>query len=405
MLASYSYIAVNKQGKKQKGDLDANDELDLKKRLRTQGLVLVSATKKAKGLKGKKGIGLQSGVSSYDITLITRQIATMLESGIALLRALTIIEKQAEKPKLREMFAQIKNDVSQGQTLSSALAKNPKYFDKLYVSMVKAGEASGSLDVVLVRLAKSKEEAEELKGKVKGAMIYPIIVVVVSLAIVFLLMSFVVPRFAEMFDGAGMQMPALTQVVMNAADFMQKFWYIVLGALGFGGFSISKAIKTPKGKEKYDKFVLKIPMIGTLLRKVSVTRFTRTMATLLSSGVPILVAFDIASETSGNILISRAIDSARNSIKEGNTIAKPLEQSGEFPVMVTQMIEVGEESGTITEMLNKVSDFMETDIKQGLQGLVAAMEPLAIVIMAVVVGTIVIALFLPLFSISDAVGG
>lgn len=401
MLASYSYIAVNKQGKKQKGDLDANDELDLKKRLRTQGLVLVSATKKAKGLKGKKGIGLQSGVSSYDITLITRQIATMLESGIALLRALTIIEKQAEKPKLREMFAQIKNDVSQGQTLSSALAKNPKYFDKLYVSMVKAGEASGSLDVVLVRLAKSKEEAEELKGKVKGAMIYPIIVVVVSFAIVFLLMSFVVPRFAEMFDGAGMQMPALTQVVMNAADFMQKFWYIVLGALGFVGFSISKAIKTPKGKEKYDKFVLKIPMIGTLLRKVSVARFTRTMATLLSSGVPILVAFDIASETSGNILISRAIDSARNSIKEGNTIAKPLEQSGEFPVMVTQMIEVGEESGTITEMLNKVSDFMETDIKQGLQGLVAAMEPLAIVIMAVVVGTIVIALFLPLFSISD----
>lgn len=401
MLASYSYIAVNKQGKKQKGDLDANDELDLKKRLRTQGLVLVSATKKAKGLKGKKGIGLQSGVSSYDITLITRQIATMLESGIALLRALTIIEKQAEKPKLREMFAQIKNDVSQGQTLSSALAKNPKYFDKLYVSMVKAGEASGSLDVVLVRLAKSKEEAEELKGKVKGAMIYPIIVVVVSFAIVFLLMSFVVPRFAEMFDGAGMQMPALTQVVMNAADFMQKFWYIVLGALGFGGFSISKAIKTPKGKEKYDKFVLKVPMVGTLLRKVSVARFTRTMATLLSSGVPILVAFDIASETSGNILISRAIDSARNSIKEGNTIAKPLEQSGEFPVMVTQMIEVGEESGTITEMLNKVSDFMETDIKQGLQGLVAAMEPLAIVIMAVVVGTIVIALFLPLFSISD----
>lgn len=400
-MALYNYIAVNKQGKKQKGQAEANDELDLKKKLRAQSLVLVSATKLSKGSKGKKGIGLTNGVSSYDITLITRQVATMLESGIALLRALTIIEKQAEKPKLREMFAQIKNDVSQGQTLSSALAKNPKYFDKLYVSMVKAGEASGSLDVVLVRLAKSKEEAEELKGKVKGAMIYPIIVVVVSFAIVFLLMSFVVPRFAEMFDGAGMKMPALTLVVMNAADFMQKFWYIILAAIGFGGFSVSKAIKTPKGKEKYDKFVLKVPMIGTLLRKVSVARFTRTMATLLSSGVPILVAFDIASETSGNILISRAIDSARNSIKEGNTIAKPLEQSGEFPVMVTQMIEVGEESGTITEMLNKVSDFMETDIKQGLQGLVAAMEPLAIVIMAVVVGTIVIALFLPLFSISD----
>lgn len=404
-MAGFNYIAVDKQGKKQKGAVEANDELDLKKRLRSQGLVLVSATKSNKVSKKGKGLTFKGGINSYDITLITRQIATMLESGISLLRALTIIEKQAEKQKLRDMFSQIKSDVSQGQTLSSALSKNPRFFDKLYVSMVKAGEASGSLDVVLVRLAKGKEEAEELKGKVKGAMVYPVIVVIVSFAIVFLLMTFVVPRFAEMFSGAGMQMPMLTQIVMNASDFMQKFWYIVLGIIGFVGYSISKAIKTPKGKMKFDKFILKIPMIGPLMRKVAVARFTRTMATLLSSGVPILVAFDIASDTSGNTIISNAVILARNSIKEGNTIAKPLEQSGEFPVMVTQMIEVGEESGTITEMLNKVSDFIETDIKQGLTALVSAMEPLAIVIMAVVVGTIVIALFLPLFSISDAVGG
>lgn len=402
-MAVFNYVAVDKQGKKQKSSAEASDELELKKKLRSQGLVLVSASKSAKGAKKGKGLSLKGGINSYDITLITRQIATMLESGIALLRALTIIEKQAEKEKLREMFAQIKNDVSQGQTLSSALAKNPKYFDKLYVSMVKAGEASGSLDVVLVRLAKSKEESEELKGRVKGAMVYPVIVVVVSFAIVFLLMSFVVPRFSEMFAGAGMEMPALTQVVMNASSFMQKFWYIVLGAIAFAGYSVSKAVKTPKGKKRFDKFILKIPMIGPLMRKVAVARFTRTMATLLSSGVPILIAFDIASDTSGNTVISDAVVLARNSIKEGNTIAKPLEQSGEFPVMVTQMIEVGEESGTITEMLNKVSDFIESDIKQGLQALVSAMEPLAIVIMAVVVGTIVIALFLPLFSISDAV--
>ncbi len=404
-MAGFNYVAVDKQGKKQKAFAEANDEIELKKKLRSQGLVLVSATKTTKGAKKRKGFSLKGGINSYDITLITRQIATMLESGISLLRALTIIEKQAEKDKLRDMFAQIKNDVSQGQTLSSALAKNPRYFDKLYVSMVKAGEASGSLDVVLVRLAKSKEESEELKGRVKGAMVYPIIVVVVSFAIVFLLMSFVVPRFSEMFAGAGMEMPALTQVVMNASGFMQKFWYIVLGIIGFAGYSVSKAIKTPSGKKRFDKLILKIPMIGTLMRKVAVARFTRTMATLLSSGVPILVAFDIASDTSGNAVISDAVVLARNSIKEGNTIAKPLEQSGEFPVMVTQMIEVGEESGTITEMLNKVSDFIESDIKQGLQALVSAMEPLAIVIMAVVVGTIVIALFLPLFSISDAVGG
>ena len=403
-MARFNYVAVDKQGKREKGMVEAVDEQDLKKKLRLQGLVLVSFTMSRKSSKAT-GFKFQSSVNSYDLTLITRQMATMLESGIALLRVINIIEKQAEKPKLKEMFGQIKNDVSQGQTLSSALAKNPKYFDKLYVSMVKAGEASGSLDVVLVRLAKSKEDSEELKGRVKGAMIYPVIVVAVSFIIVYGLMSFVVPRFVEMFAGAGMEMPALTQVVINISAVMAKFWHVILVAVVGGIFLLIKTIKTPKGKEKFDKFILKIPMIGSLLRKVAVARFTRTMATLLSSGVPILLAFDIASETSGNTVISKAVVLARNSIKEGNTIAKPLEQSGEFPVMVTQMIEVGEESGTITEMLNKISDFMETDIKQGIQGLVAAMEPLAIVIMAVLVGTIVIALFLPLFSISDAVAG
>ena len=404
-MAGFNYVAVDKQGKREKGMMEAVDEQDLKKKLRLQGLVLVSFTKTGKSSGKSKGFKFQSSVNSYDLTLITRQMATMLESGIALLRVISIIEKQSEKPKLKEMFGQIKNDVSQGQTLSSALAKNPKYFDKLYVSMVKAGEASGSLDVVLVRLAKSKEDSEELKGRVKGAMIYPIIVIAVSFTIVYGLMSFVVPRFVEMFAGAGMEMPALTQVVINISAVMAKFWYVILIAVVGGIVLLIKTIKSPKGKEKFDKIILKIPMIGTLLRKVSVARFTRTMATLLSSGVPILLAFDIASETSGNTVISKAVVLARNSIKEGNTIAKPLEQSGEFPVMVTQMIEVGEESGTITEMLNKISDFMETDIKQGIQALVAAMEPLAIVIMAVLVGTIVIALFLPLFSISDAVAG
>ena len=404
-MAEFNYVAVNKQGKREKGIIEAVDEQDLKKKLRLKGLILVNSIKSTKSQRKSKGFKFQSSVNSYDLTLITRQMATMLESGIALLRVISIIEKQAEKPKLKEMFSQIKNDVSQGQTLSSALAKNPKYFDKLYVSMVKAGEASGSLDVVLVRLAKSKEDSDELKGRVKGAMIYPVIVIVVSFTIVYGLMSFVVPRFVEMFAGAGMEMPALTQVVINISAVMAKFWHVILGAVVGGIFLLIKTIKTPKGKEKFDKFILKIPMIGSLLRKVAVARFTRTMATLLSSGVPILLAFDIASETSGNTVISKAVVLARNSIKEGNTIAKPLEQSGEFPVMVTQMIEVGEESGTITEMLNKISDFMETDIKQGIQGLVAAMEPLAIVIMAVLVGTIVIALFLPLFSISDAVAG
>lgn len=399
---NYNYVAVDKQGRKQKGIMEASDEQDLKKKLRLQSLVLISFTKSGKKGSGKK-LKFNSGITSADISLITRQLATMLESGIALLKAIAIIEKQMEKPKLKAIFGQIKNDVSQGQTLSSSLAKNPKYFDKLYISMVKAGEASGSLDIVLTRLAKSKEESEELRGKVKGAMIYPIIVVAVSIIIVYGLLAFVVPRFVEMFAGAGMDMPFLTQMVINISKVVAKFWLVILLVIIGGVFFFLKSIKTTKGKHSFDKFILKIPMVGPLMRKISVARFTRTMATLLSSGVPILVAFDIASDTSGNTIISSAIVLARNSIKEGNTIAKPLEQSGEFPVMVTQMIEVGEESGTITEMLNKVSDFLETDIKQGLQALVAAMEPLAIVVMAVIVGTIVIALFLPLFDLADVV--
>ena len=238
-MAEFNYVAVNKQGKREKGIIEAVDEQDLKKKLRLKGLILVNSIKSTKSQRKSKGFKFQSSVNSYDLTLITRQMATMLESGIALLRVISIIEKQAEKPKLKEMFGQIKNDVSQGQTLSSALAKNPKYFDKLYVSMVKAGEASGSLDVVLVRLAKSKEDSEELKGRVKGAMIYPVIVVAVSFIIVYGLMSFVVPRFVEMFAGAGMEMPALTQVVINISAVMAKFWHVILVAV-VGGMFLGK---------------------------------------------------------------------------------------------------------------------------------------------------------------------
>lgn len=402
-MAGYNYVAMNRQGKKVNGAIEAKDESDLRRQLKSQGLAVVSI-KKGKGIGAKKKAGfLKNRITSYDITLVTRQMATMLESGIALLKVITILEKQADTPKLKEIFTNLKNDISQGQTLSSSLAKHPKYFDKLYINMVKAGEASGALDLVLKRLAHSKEEAEELKGKVKGAMVYPIIVISISLIIVWGLLTFVVPTFAKMFEDAGMKMPPLTEFVMNVANFMHTYWYAVVGIVGLGIFLLVRTVKTPKGKEFFDKKILKVPLMGPLMRIVAVARFTRTMSTLLSSGVPILVAFDIAAETCGNTLISKAVFVARDSIKEGNTIAQPLEASGEFPLMVTQMIEVGEESGTITEMLDKVSDFLESDIRRLLTMVVAAMEPFAIVLMAVMVGTIVIAMFLPMFDIADAV--
>ena len=405
-MASFSYEAVDKSGKKYKGKKDAKDNKDLRNILKKEGKMLVKA-KKAGGfsLKNKKSKGkrtLFNGVKTKDISLITRQLATMLDSGIALLRAINIIEKQMEKPKLKEMFLSIKNDVSAGITLSGALSKYPKYFDKLYVSMVKAGEASGSLDVVLGRLAQSMEETEALKGRVKGAMMYPIIVICVSIIIVIVLMVGVIPRFIEMFEGAGVDMPPFTMFVVHTSNLIAS-WVGATALVGLIIFGIlfGKYVSTPKGKLRFDTAMLRFPLVGELLRKVAVARFTRTMGTLLNSGVPILIAFDIASDTSGNMVISNAVINARDSIREGNTIAKPLEESGEFPIMVTQMIEVGEESGTITEMLNKLSDFLEEEIKEGLQQLVSAMEPLTIVFMAVVIGGIVIALFLPMLSLSD----
>jgi type IV pilus assembly protein PilC len=408
-MASFSYEAVDKSGKKYKGKKDAKDNKDLRNILKKEGKMLIKAKKaNSFSLKKNKSKGkstLFNRVKTKDISLITRQLATMLDSGIALLRAINIIEKQMEKPKLKEIFSSIKNDVSSGITLSSALAKFPKYFDKLYVSMVKAGEASGSLDVVLGRLAQSMEEAEALKGRVKGAMMYPIIVLCVSIIIVIVLMVGVIPRFIEMFEGAGIDMPPFTMFVVNTSNLIAS-WVGVIAFIGFVIFLVlmTKFIATPKGRHKFDVAVLRLPLVGELLRKVAVARFTRTMGTLLNSGVPILIAFDIASDTSGNTVISNAVTNARDSIREGNTIAKPLEESGEFPIMVTQMIEVGEESGTITEMLNKLSDFLEEEIKEGLQQLVSAMEPLTIVFMAVVIGGIVIALFLPMLSLSDLAG-
>lgn len=409
-MAIFNYVAMDKSGKKYSGKTDASNEKELRDLLKKKGQILVSS-KKTGGLalggkgKTKKKSSLFNAVKFKDISLITRQLATMLDSGIALLRAISIIEKQMEKPKLQEVFASIKSDVSSGVSLSNSLAKYPKYFDKLYISMVKAGEASGSLDIVLNRLAQSMEEAQELKGKVKGAMMYPIIVLTVSIIIVIILMVAVIPRFIEMFEGAGIPMPAFTMFVVNLSKIIAS-WIGASVFFGFVGFVIflNRYIKTPKGRIQFDTVILKLPLAGGLLRKVAVARFTRTMATLLDSGVPILTSFDIASDTSGNSVISNAVVVARNSIKEGNTIAKPLEESGQFPLMVTQMIEVGEESGTITQMLGKVSDFIEQEIKEGLQQLVSAMEPLTIVFMAVVIGGIVIALFLPMLSLSDIAG-
>ncbi|TDT69800.1 type IV pilus assembly protein PilC [Hypnocyclicus thermotrophus] len=400
----YSYQGIDKKGKKYRGEREANSISELRKKLKKEGINLVKAVPIKKGGKKRKKNSIFSTIKRKEIVLFTRQLATMLDAGIPLLRTISILTEQNENIKFKEILEGVVRDLNSGVDLSTSIAKYPNQFDKLYVNMVKAGEASGSLETVLKRLAKSMEESEEIKGKVKGAMTYPIIVILISIIIVFGLMSFVVPRFKMMFDQFGKDLPSFTQFIFNVSDFFAKNWIIILGLTGVGLFLIYKYISTEKGKYNFHKFILKLPIFGPLNRKVAVSRFTRTMSTLLESGVNILTAFEIAGDTSGNTVISKVIEKSKISIREGNTLAKPLKESGEFPIMVTQMIEVGEESGTLIDMLAKVSDFQDVEVNETIQQALAALEPLAILVMAVFVGSIVIGLFLPLTQISDLVG-
>lgn len=416
-MADFKYKAVNiKTGEKKMGTMEAKSEKDLKEKLKTAGYVFLSSGKntskgkktkngKAKKEKPEKKAGLFSKVTLKEITIFSRQLATMISSGVTLLKAINILSEQNENPLFREILLQIKNDISSGISFSIALSKHPKQFDYLYVNMVKSGEASGALETVLDKLAEGLEKDQALRGKVKGAMMYPIIVMSVAFIIVAILLVAVVPTFTGMFEDAGMQLPGLTQAIVDVSHFLAGLGgLLVLIILIASIFGFKKFVTSEKGKIKWDRFVLKLPIMGEFTRKVAVGRFTRTMATLLNSGVAILTAFDIVTDVVGNEIISQALKSAKSSIKEGNTIAGPLRESGEFPTMVTQMIEIGEESGAITEMLGKVADFNEREVEDAIAALVAAMEPLAIVVMAVVVGTIVVGMFLPMFQLSEMAG-
>ncbi len=409
----YRYSAIDRGGARKSGEITAESEKDVKGSLKSMGLTLLTVDKKpGSGNSNSKGVAKQQksgfkflkSVKLKEITLFSRQIATMISSGVSLLKSMTILSEQNENPLFKSILEGVKNDLTSGIPLSSAMSKYPKQFNKLYVSMVKAGEASGALEVVLDRLAIGLEKDQILRGKVKGAMIYPIIVLVVAFGITFGLLTFVVPTFTKMFTEAGMKLPALTQFVADLSNWLKTFWWVVIGGIVGIGVAFKKYRETEKGRRNIDQLLLKLPIIGIFMRKDSVARFTRTMSTLLESGVPILTAFDIVADTVGNVIMSEAVLTAKASIKEGNTIARPLADSGQFPLMVTQMIEIGEESGAITEMLSKVADFNEREVEEAVTAVVSAIEPLAIVLMAVLVGFIVIAMFLPMFKISDIAG-
>lgn len=402
MAQTFVYKVRDSSGKLVQGTLDGDSQLTVTTKLRQMGYLVLDIKERGAVRKGGK-ISFGGRVKSKDLTVFSRQFATMVNSGLSLTKCLNILAEQTQNSILSEAAREIFRSVEAGQALSEALAKHPKIFPSIYINMVKAGETGGVLDETLLRMASHLEKEQALKSKVKSAMTYPILVLVMSGLLVGVMVTFVVPVFGNMFKDLGGTLPLPTQILINMSDFTRGYWWaIIAGAVAvFIGYK--RVGRIPRARAKLDAFKLKVPLFGTLFEKAAISRFTRTLGTLIRSGVPILEALRICANTAGNVVIRDAIEGARGSIKEGETIAKPLATSGAFPPMVVQMISVGEETGALEEMLNKIADFYETEVESTVEGLTALIEPLMIALLGGVVGGILISLYLPLFSIAGLI--
>lgn len=377
------------------GELKAKSRADLERVLRQNRILVKSISKKAPELQIKIG----TGVKKIDISRFTRQFATMIGAGLPMVQCLDILSAQTESKALAKIITQVKDGVQGGATLSEALARHPKVFDPLYTNMVEAGEMGGALDAILVRLAVYREKADKLVRKVKGAMIYPSVVAFVAAGVTVGMLAFIVPVFAKMFGGLGADLPGPTMVVLQISNFLQSnFLYIIFGSMGFTGVFLWWK-STDGGAMMFDRILLKTPVFGNLVRKSSVARFTRTLGTLLSSGVSILEALEITAKTAGNRVIAAAINRSVMAIAEGDTITGPLKETGVFPPMVTQMISVGEKTGGLDDMLSKIADFYDDEVDDAVAALTSVIEPIIIVLMGIVIGGILIAMYLPMFDI------
>ncbi|HZN57920.1 MAG TPA: type II secretion system F family protein [Planctomycetota bacterium] len=402
----FAYDAIDANGQKISREVNASSKDDAIKQIRAQGLrptkVQVKAAKPAPaagGAKKKKGLILFDRVKQAQIVTFTSQLSTLQDAGLPIVRSVKILEGQQRPGKFKDQLAAVSDDVEQGSTFSEALAKFPKSFDKLYVSMVKAGEAGGVLDVILNRLAGFMEKSQKLKKKVKGAMIYPAAVITVAVVILIFIMIYVVPSFEAMFKDLGQKLPAPTQILLSTSQTLRGYWYLIPGIPFIFWMLMKSVTRSEKGKLALDRLKLKLPVFGVIIKKSSVSRFCRTLGTLISSGVPILEALKIVKDAIGNLVISNAIEEVHGSIREGDTIAGPLRASGIFDELLVNMIDVGEETGELDKMLIKIADNYETDVDVAVEGMSSLLEPMLIVGMGGVVGFIVIALFLPLIEI------
>ncbi len=406
-MAKFQWEARSKAGSVQKGVMEASSREMVEAQLKKFGFTGITLKEEGKGLSKEikiPGLGSKK-VTTKEIVIFTRQFATMIDSGLPLVQCLEILSSQQENRTFKDVLLKVKESVESGTTFADALSKHPKVFDNLFVNLVAAGEVGGILDTILNRLAAYTEKAMKLKKQIKGAMVYPGTIVSIAVVVVGVIMIFVIPTFAKMFADFGGELPAPTRFVMALSNFLVKYIIVIIAAIFLIIFAFKKYYATTNGRKIIDRFLLKAPIFGDLIRKVSVAKFTRTLGTLVSSGVPILDGLDIVAKTAGNAVVEEAIYKVRQSISEGKTIAEPLQQSGVFPPMVVQMIGVGEATGAMDAMLSKIADFYDDEVDDAVAALTAMMEPMLMVFLGVVVGGLVIAMYLPIFQIAGTVAG
>jgi len=397
----YLWEGKNRNNIVQKGEMDASSEDGIRSNLNRLRITPTKIKKKPKDLFENVAF-LQPSITQRDVILFCRQFSTMIDAGLPIIQCMDILHSQQENATFKKMLKNVKEQVESGSTLADSLKKYPKQFDDLFVNMVAAGEAGGILDTILRRLSAYMEKAAKLKSQVKGALTYPIVTMVIAVAVVAVILVFVIPVFQEMFADMGGALPPITQVVVGMSEFVKsKIHWIVIGIFIFI-FAFKKYYKTEKGRKVVDATMLKLPVFGLLIRKVAVAKFTRTMGTMLSSGVAILEALDIVAKTSGNKSVEQAIYTVRSGIAEGRTMADPLAESGVFPAMVCQMISVGESTGALDAMLEKIADFYEEEVDQAVDNLTSLIEPFMLVFLGVVIGTLVVAMYMPIFKMAGA---
>ena len=404
-MARYSWEARSRTGAQQKGVMEANTKALVEAQLKKFGFSNVTIKEEGKGLSFKiPGMGGKK-VETKDIVIFTRQFATMIDSGLPLVQCLDILSSQQENKTFKEVLIKVKENVESGSTFADSLGRHPKVFDQLYVNLVAAGEVGGILDTILNRLAAYIEKSMKLKKQIKGAMVYPATIMSIAVVVVGVILVFVIPTVAKMFEEFGGELPAPTKIVIALSNFIVKY-LIVMIALFFASISVfKKYYATKNGQYRVDKLALNAPIVGPLIRKVSVAKFTRTLGTMISSGVPIMDGLDIVARTAGNKIVEEAIYKVRQAISEGKTIAEPLAACGVFPPMVVQMIAVGEATGAMDAMLNKIADFYDDEVDSAVGAMTAMMEPLLMVFLGTTVGGLVVAMYLPIFKIAGAVGG